>query len=164
MVNFSWFHFLQSCAQVFSESFTEKVNDWHEYISLNRKLIMLHNLGSGAVVLKEVYSILLCDVNSSVLFECPVTLHNPRTRIKISSFWCLGLVMIYMACICTIWSLYVEGPLSTNIMLTEKHVLPLWNIVMCTDGQSQLAYFLPSSTEFHLTPNLKTADSKLMVF
>jgi hypothetical protein len=49
-------------------------------------------------------------------------------------------------------------------MLIEKRVLPLWNIVMCTNGQSQLAYFLPSSTEFHPTPNLKTADGKLRVF
>jgi len=49
-------------------------------------------------------------------------------------------------------------------MLIETHVLPLWNIVMYTDGQSQLAYFLPSSTEFHLTPNLKTADGKLRLF
>ena len=72
--------------------------------------------------------------------------------------------MIYMACIGTIWSLYLEGPLSTNIMLTEKHVLSFWNIVMWTDGHSQLAYFLPSSTEFQLTPNLKTADGKLRVF
>ena len=72
--------------------------------------------------------------------------------------------MVYMACICTIWSLYLEGPLSTKIMLIEKHVLPLWNFTICTDGQSQLAYFLPSSTEFHLTPNLKTADGKPRVF
>jgi len=59
---------------------------------------------------------------------------------------------------------YLEGPLSTNIMLIEKHVLPLWNIVMCTDGQSQLTYFLPSSTEFHLTPKMKIAVGELRVF
>jgi hypothetical protein len=38
MVNFLWLHFFQSCALVFIESFAEKVNEWHEYISLNGKL------------------------------------------------------------------------------------------------------------------------------
>lgn len=55
--------------------------------------------------------------------------------------------MIYMACVCTIWSLYVEGPLVTSVAFIEKPVLPMWIVFMCMDRQSQTTYFLVSSSE-----------------